>query len=179
MEPKTPNTMETFKAWFTSHKDWLRLGAKLISLAVIMWAIFGLCFGFTRISSPAMSNRLEDGDLVLYSKLVNEYHSDDVIIYEHDGKTYVSSILAKADDLIEIDQYGHLFLNGTQVSDDIAYTPEQRDLIGPSTAFRVPDNSYYVVNENLNSIEDSRSFGAIPYNSIKGKIIGVLRTRSI
>ena len=126
-----------------------------------------------------MSPRLEDGDLVLYSRLDHDYQAGDVVIYSHDGATYVSSILAKADDLVEIDKYGHLAINGTQSSEDIAYTPEQRDIIKPASAFRVPTDSYFVINTNLDATEDSRVFGAIPRNEIKGKIIGVLRTRSI
>lgn len=167
------------KSWLTNHKDWLRLGAKIISLVVILWVIFGVCFGLDRISGPAMSPRLEDGDLVLYSRLANDYGNGDVVIYEHDSKTYISSILAGTDDLIEIDKYGHLSINGAQFSDDIAYTPEQRDTIKPASAFRVPTDSYFVLNTNLDAIEDSRTFGAIPRSKIKGKIIGVLRTRSI
>lgn len=167
------------KSWLTNHKDWLRLGAKIVSLVIIIWIVFGLCFGFDRISGPAMSPRLEDGDLVLYSRLANDYQNGDVVIYERDGKTYISSILAGADDLIEIDKYGHLAINGTQSSDDVAYTPEQRDTIKPASAFRVPTDSFFVINSNLDAIEDSRTFGAIPRDKIKGKIIGVLRTRSI
>ena len=168
-----------FKSWLTNHKDWLRLGAKVIALVVVIWVIFGICFGFDRISGPAMSPRLEDGDLVLYSRLDHDYQAGDVVIYSHDGAIYVSSILAKADDLVEIDKYGHLVINGTQSSEDIAYTPEQRDTIKPASAFRVPTDSYFVINANLDATEDSRVFGAIPRNKIKGKIIGVLRTRSI
>ena len=173
------NNSSSFKAWFVRHKDWLRVAAKGFVLIALFWVLFGVCFGIHRISGPAMSKRLEDGDLVLYSRMANEYQGGDVVIYDHDGKTYVSAILSKANDLIEIDSYGRLHLNGAQVSDDIVFTPEQKDLAGATSTFRVPANSYYVLNEDLNSMEDSRSFGAISSTSIKGKIIGVLRTRSI
>ena len=167
------------KDWCTRHKGWIRVIAKIFVLLILFVVLFGVMFGFYRISGPAMSKRLEDGDLVMYSRMTSEYQGGDVVIYDYDGKTYVSAILAKADDLIEIDSYGRLHLNGAQVSDDIVFTPEQRNLVGAASAFRVPANSYYVLNEDLNSMEDSRSFGAIPSTSIKGKIIGVLRTRSI
>ena len=77
-----------------------------------------------------MSTRLEDGDLILYTKLSNDYKEGDAVVYEIDGIQYVSSILAQPGDLIELDEKGHLHINGTQ-------------------------------------------------STIKGKIIGVLRTRSI
>lgn len=126
-----------------------------------------------------MSERLKDGDLVLYTRLTNDYQIGDVIIYEHDNKTYISTIIAEADDVIEITPYGQLIINNSQFSDDIIFNPEQNDYINQQSTFRVPSNSYYVLNENLDSLEDSRIFGAISIKDIKGKIIGLLRTRSV
>lgn len=162
------------------HRDLWRIGAKVLILIVILWLIFGVCFGLHRINGPAMSARLEDGDLVLYSKLSNDYKEGDAVVYEKDGIQYVSSILACPGDLIELDEKGYLHINGAQYSDVVIYTPEQLDsAVTISSAYRVPSNSYFLLNQNLEAMEDSRTFGAIPASSIKGKIIGVLRTRTI
>lgn len=165
--------------WLIKHKDWWRIGVKILILIVTLWLVFGLCFGLHRINGPAMSTRLEDGDLVLYTKLSNEYKEGDAVVYEIDGAQYVSSILAQPGDLIELDEKGHLYINGTQYFDYVVYTPEQLDSIAMSSIYRVPSDSYFLLNQNLEAMEDSRTFGAIPASSIRGKIIGVLRTRSI
>ena len=165
--------------WLIKYKDWWRLGAKILILVAVLWLVFGLCFGLHRVNGPAMSTRLEDGDLILYTKLSNDYKEGDAVVYEIDGIQYVSSILAQPGDLIELDEKGHLHINGTQYFDYIVYTPEQLDSATMSSVYRVPSDSYFLLNQNLETMEDSRTFGAIPASSIRGKIIGVLRTRNI
>ena len=165
------------KLWVANHKGWLLLGAKIALLAVVVWVIFGVCFGMYRISGPAMSPRLQDGDLILYSRIAGQYGPGDVVLYEHAGATYVSAIIASGGDLIEIDNSGYLRLNGAQISQAVAVTPEQQGDI--TSTYRVPTGSFFMLNENLDSMEDSRTFGAIYEKDIKGKIVGLLRTRSI
>ena len=165
--------------WLTKHKDWWRIGIKILILVATLWLIFGVCFGLHRVNGPAMSARLEDGDLILYSKLTNDYKEGDAVVYEQDGVQYVSSILACPGDLVELDEKGYLYVNGTRYSDHVAYKPEQLDFAAMSSAYRVPSDSYFLLNQNLEAMEDSRTFGAISLSSIKGKIIGVLRTSTI
>lgn len=179
MESSNTKSENKIKSWLGGHSGWLRLGTKIMLLVVVFLVFFGVCFGVHRINDPSMSRRLEDGDLILYSKMVNEYKVGDVIVFEYEGQTYTSAIVAEGGDLVEIDESGHLYLNGTQVSDDIVITPEQKDELSMSPQFRVPADTFFVLNENLESVKDSRSFGTINKNNIKGKVVGVLRTRSI
>jgi len=161
------------------YRDWIRLGLKLVVLGVVLWLVFGLFVGLHRVNGVAMSVRVKDGDLVLYSRADNDFHADDVVIFEHDGSEMLSTILAVPNDLIEIDEIGCLYVNGVQVSENIVYNLEQGETPGISFPYRVPIDSYFLLNENLEAPEDSRSFGAIFKSDIKGKIVGVLRTRSI
>lgn len=126
-----------------------------------------------------MAGRTEDGDLVLYSRMTEEYSADDVVLYEYDGKIYTSSILAFPGDLIEIDEQGYLYLNHIRVSDSVAFNLDQGETPNFSSPYRVPSGSYFVLNNNLESMEDSRVFGSIYTNNIKGKVISILRTRAI
>ena len=50
---------------------------------------------------------------------------------------------------------------------------------GLSSMLKVPNNTYFVLNENLEDLNDSRSFGVVRAVDIKGKIFTILRTRSI
>ena len=179
MEGDNTKTERKIKSWLGGHGGWLRLGAKILLLVAIFFVFFGVCFGLHRVNDPSMSQRLEDGDLVLYSKMIDEYKVGDVVIFEHEGQTYTSAIIAESGDLLEIDENGRLHLNGTQISDDVIITPEQKNELSMSPQFRVPTDSFFVLNENLESIKDSRSFGAINKRDMKGKVVGVLRTRSI
>ena len=75
------------------YRDWARLAAKDVVLAVILWTIFGICFGLHRMEGVAMGSRIEDGDLVLISRFSSALSSDDAIIFEYKGKDYISRIV--------------------------------------------------------------------------------------
>lgn len=127
----------------------------------------------------SMDGRVKDGDLILFDRTINEFLFDDVVIYTHDGKEYVSTIVATAGDVLTSDQEGHLLINNEQYANGIVFDSdldEENTLVGP---IRVPADGFYVVNENLDDISDSRKFGIIYRNDIKGKLIGLLRTRFI
>ena len=158
---------------------WIRLGVKVAVLVLVLWLIFGALFGLRRMEGVAMSNRVEDGDLMLYSRLDDEYNQDDVVIFSYEDQTYVSVVIAKGGDLVEIDERGCLYVNHIQTSDAVVYDMDQDDELEISLPFRVPNDSYFVLNENLEAPEDSRSFGAIKAKDIKGKVISILRTRAI
>ena len=66
-----------------------------------------------------------------------------------------------------------------QVSDRVVYNLNEGETPTISFPFRVPDGSYFLLNGNLEAMDDSRSFGAVYAKDIKGKIVTILRTRSI
>ena len=126
-----------------------------------------------------MSHRVEDGDLVLFSRTDKTYYPDDVVLFERDNETHISSILASPGDIVTLDEVGRLYVNGAQVSDRIVYNLAEGEKPGISFPVRVPNNTYFVLNENLEDLNDSRSFGVVRAVDIKGKIFTILRTRSI
>lgn len=126
-----------------------------------------------------MTGRIEDGDLILFSRTDSEYHVGDAVIFIHDGSTYVSAILATAGDTVDIDEVGRLYVNQIRVSEEKIYNLEDGEKPSISLPYRVPSNSYFVLNKNLEAVEDSRNFGAIFKSDIKGKAMTILRTRSI
>ena len=163
----------------SDYRDWIRLIAKIIVLAVILWIIFGVCFGLQRMEGVSMADRIKDGDLVLIARFSDPLSADDAIAFEYGGKHYISSVVAFPGDVIELDNQGCLVINGVKLSDNAVYDVEQGDELKIRLPYRVPADSYFVLNENLDALEDSRSFGAIPKKNIKGKAISVLRTREI
>lgn len=86
---------------------------------------------------------LKDGDLLFVFRLQREYRSDDVIVYEVNGKDYIGRIAAKEKNIVLLDEEGTLRIDGTVQT------------------------------------EDSRDFGAISKDQVKGKVITLLRRRGI
>ncbi len=167
------------KVFLRKNRNWVRLIMKSVVLILVLWLLFGVLIGLRRVEGVSMSNRVEDGDLVLFSRTDKTYYPDDVVLFERDNETHVSSILASPGDIVTIDDVGRLYVNGAQVSDRVVYSLNEGETPTISFPFRVPNGSYFLLNGNLEAMDDSRSFGAIYAKDIKGKIVTILRTRSI
>ena len=163
----------------SDYRDWARLFAKILVLIVILWTIFGVCFGLCRMKGVAMGDRIEDGDLVLISRFSSDFSSDDAILFRHGDKEYISRIVGFPGDVIDIDDQGCMSINEVRVSDDVVFDAERGEELNFRLPYHVPQDSYFVLNENFDALEDSRSFGAIPMRDIKGKAISILRTREV
>ena len=171
--------MNGMKTFLKKNSSWIRLLVKIAILVSILWLIFGVLIGLQRVEGVSMSNRVEDGDLVLFSRTDKTYYPDDVVLFERDNETHVSSILASPGDLLTLDEAGRLYVNGTRVSDAVVYNIAEGETPSITFPFRVPTGSYFLLNENLEAMDDSRSFGSVFERDIKGKAVGILRTRSI
>lgn len=167
------------KVFLRKNRNWVRLIMKSVVLILVLWLLFGVLIGLRRVEGVSMSNRVEDGDLVLFSRTDKTYYPDDVVLFERDNETHVSSILASPGDIVTLDDVGRLYVNGAQVSDRVVYNLNEGETPTISFPFRVPNGSYFLLNGNLEAMDDSRSFGAIYAKDIKGKIVTILRTRSI
>ena len=167
------------KVFLRKNRNWVRLIVKSVVLILVLWLLFGVLIGLRRVEGVSMSNRVEDGDLVLFSRTDKTYYPDDVVLFERDNETHVSSILASPGDIVTLDDVGRLYVNGAQVSDRVVYNLNEGETPTISFPFRVPDGSYFLLNGNLEAMDDSRSFGAVYAKDIKGKIVTILRTRSI
>ncbi len=160
-------------------RPWYGLIGKVAFLLVALFILFGVVFGFRRMSDIAMSPIVNDGDLMLFSRIGNDYSENDVVIYEHDGKTAVSRVIAKEDQIIDINEDGYLTVDGSIVSKGPVTTEIDTAGTQYGLPYRVPSKQVYLLNDNYEMKEDSRSFGAIFVEKLQGKIISVLKVRGI
>ena len=160
-------------------REWIRLGIKLAVLLLIFWIVLGVLFGIRRIEGVAMDPRISDGDLTLFFRNNNGLEAGDVVLFSKDGKQYASRIIGVEDDVISLDEKGHMLVNGEELSEDLAYDIARGDEIKVTYPQRVPKDTYFVVNDNPDSNGDSREFGIINKSDIYGKVISILRTRDI
>src|SRR4029078_11821539 len=83
---------------------------------------------------------------------------------------YVKRIVAVAGETVEL-RDGNLYVNGKLRFFPQAHgatLPQMPDVKYP---FKVPDGSFFALGDNRLSSQDSRTFGAQPYNRIIGKVI--------
>jgi signal peptidase I len=79
---------------------------------------------------------------------------------------------------VEIDDFGHLLVNGNVQQEEVFYStePQEGDVTYP---YIVPEDSYYVLCDYRTAGVDSRTFGAVSQDDLDGKVITILRRRGI
>jgi signal peptidase I len=152
---------------------------KLIWMAALMVLIFGVLFGVTPMKNNDMSPKISSGDLLLYYRLENKFRTQDVIVFEKNNVPYVGRIIAKSGDTVEITEDSQLRVNNSTVYEsDIFYsTPRYGDEI--SYPLNLGENEYFILCDYRNGAKDSRYFGAVDQDEIKGKVITVIRRSNL
>ncbi|MBS6396067.1 MAG: signal peptidase I [Clostridiales bacterium] len=148
-------------------------------MAVLMAILFGLVFGVTPMRNDDMLPRISAGDLMLYYRLENNWHIKDVVVFEMDGESYTGRIVAQGGDTVEVTEDAQLILNGSTVMEsDIYYsTPRyESDVTYPLT---LEEGQFFILCDYREGARDSRYFGAVDQEAIKGKVITVIRRSSL
>lgn len=119
----------------------------LISKASYNFRLPLLNFEFIRWQTP------QAGDLVAF------------FLPEKGNARFVSRVIALQDTNIQIKE-GSLFLNGAPQKLQ-STTPKKIPDFGPVL---VPENHFFVLNDNRHQLFDSRTYGPVPIACLKGKV---------
>ena len=92
-----------------------------------------------------------------------------------DREICASRVVAKGSDYVDMDEDGHLYVNGTVQSGEILYPTEPKTLL--KYPFQVPEGYVFVLGDYRTQSSDSRDFGPLPEEAIKGKVITIVRRR--
>ena len=174
--PQTPEeVIATRRRALRNRADVESFLERLVAMAVMVWVLFGLIFGLMPMRNGDMVPRLNAGDLMLYYRLTQTFHAQDVVVLKKDGVTYTARIVARGGDQVEITDDDALKVNDSIVlENDIYYTtPKYDDQVQyPVT---LAENEYFVLCDYRKGAKDSRYFGPVTRSEIKGKVITALR----
>ena len=159
-------------------QDIVQLLLKIAFIILAVFLIFTFLYGIVRINDVSMKPAIKDGDLVMYYRLDKRFVSGDVAVFEDNGRNTTGRVAAVAGDTVDITKDG-LKINGAdQVSQDIYFdTTQFKD--GVDFPITVGEGQVFILGDNRPKASDSRIFGCIDLNDVKGKVIAVIRTRGI
>jgi len=152
--------------------------AELVFTALVA---FVLVFGFVRpfvveayrIPTESMVPTLEVGDRVLANKFIYRFTDPerrDIVVFdsvdEDDDQTLIKRVVGVAGDEIQV-QGGVLYVNGEAQEEPYLNDADQfRSYYGPTV---VPEGHIFVMGDNRGNSADSRVFGPLPLENLKGE----------
>jgi signal peptidase I len=157
-----------------------RVTGVAVTLGVVVASIVLAAFIFlvplqlARNLGHAMEPTLEDQEFIIANRLayrVSDVQAGDIVVTSlpmDRTKTVVKRVIGKPGDTVQIVD-GFVSVNGVPLKDD--YVPREfrsHDDWGPSV---IPEDSFFVLGDHRNNSADSRHWGVVRTQDIRGKII--------
>ena len=119
-----------------------------------------------RVDGDSMKNTLKNGDILLLYKLSSINRFDIIVLDEEkDNEKIIKRVIGMPGETIAIKK-GKIYINDKVIDDEYAYG-ETSDY----NKVTLRDNEYFILGDNRLISKDSRYFGPIKENEIKGKIV--------
>ncbi len=139
-----------------------------------------------RVSSASMEGSLFEGDYIFVNKLAYEYGSDplvdDIIVFKYPNnpdKDFIKRVVALPGQEVQVADKV-LYVEGEVASIPTESKHIDKRIIPGDLSFRdnfgpyvVPPDHYFVLGDNRDDSRDSRFWGAVPRDNLKGKAVFV------
>ena len=149
----------------------LRDVLETLVLSVILFVAINAVSARIRVDGSSMVPTLTDGQFVMVNRLAYKFsepkHGDVVVFhYPRDPQQeYIKRIIGLPGDKVEINN-GHVYVNGQQLIEPyIAAAPRSQG------EWTIPAGEIFVLGDNRNNSQDSRSFGSVSMENMIGKAI--------
>lgn len=152
----------------------IALNAISILLAVFSVLVVIFLVQPVKFEGSSMMPALNNGDRVFLGKQIERLDRGDVVAFwfpDDPSKSFIKRIIALPGETISIDYKGAVFINGSQIAEPYVSPEHSRfPRVYPETFIK--PHYYFVMGDNRDQSNDSRSFGLVPEKYIYGKYIG-------
>lgn len=159
----------------STNDTFIKTTVKIIVIIILtvsfLLNLFTLVMPIVKYYGTSMSPTLEDGQILIVSKL-SEIESGDIVAFYYNNKVLVRRVVAVGNEQITVDVFGTVTVNGNEVDEPYIKnkTYGQCDIDYP---FTVPSNTYFVLGDNREVAMDSRleEIGTVAEDRVIGKIV--------
>jgi len=152
---------------------WSGLVATTGKVGLLVILAWGLLFNFSEVRGSSMSPGIHDRDRILVdqvSYLLGDVTRGDVVVLRYPldpSLDYIKRVVGLPGDEITI-LGGDLFINGDLVTEPYVDAAS----VDPYTRLhtRVAEGHYFVLGDNRLRSSDSREFGQVPHDLLRGKV---------
>ena len=150
---------------------WLHDSIHFIVLSVLLVVLFRFVIGVAAVGGESMFPTLENGDLVVYLRIVPNFRPGDIISMRVPaGDYYIKRVTAVGGDIVDLHD-GQITVNGEPEYAPGAVGPTEEESGAVIYPYRVRRDNVFVLGDNRGVSMDSRAFGEVSRRQIKGRII--------
>lgn len=150
---------------------WLHDSLFFIVLIISAFILFRFIIGIAIVGGDSMSPNLENGNVVLYTRLGRNYKRGDVISMRvPSGDYYVKRVIARGGDTVDV-RDGAVYVNGEMIEEEWAVGATEEENGAVIYPYKVRQGNVFVLGDNRLVSMDSRAFGEVNLRQIKGKIL--------
>lgn len=127
-----------------------------------------------KVEGTSMLPRLENDERIFVNKMVYSFDPikrDDIVVFwfpDDPSKSFIKRVIGLPGEVVRIDHKGQLFINGQPV-DEPYLSPDRTRYPRAMPDTVIKPHYYFVMGDNRDASNDSRSWGLVPEKYIYGK----------
>jgi signal peptidase I len=127
-----------------------------------------------KVEGTSMQPRLENDERIFVNKFIYNFDPikrGDIVVFwfpDDPSKSFIKRVIGLPGETIRIDQRGQLYINGRPM-DEPYLSPERNRYPRPIPDTYIKPHYYFVMGDNRDASNDSRSWGLVPEKYIYGK----------
>jgi signal peptidase I len=146
-----------------------------VLLLIVMYMLLNLTTERAIVDGMSMEATLYTGQLLLVSRLhywIDEPERGDLVVFHlatYPEREFIKRIIGLPGETVEL-RDSRVYING-QLRDEPYLNEPCLPTVCPNSIWQVSVNEYFVMGDNRNHSQDSRSYGTIPQTAIIGKAV--------
>jgi signal peptidase I len=143
-----------------------------ITLALVLFLVINFLSARIRVDGSSMEPNFHNGDYVVVNRLAyraGDITRGDVVVFPYPNNPeidYIKRVIGLPGDRVAIYD-GNVYVNGSAITEPYLMEPP----FGNYGEHIVPEGSVFVLGDNRNNSEDSRSWGFLAIEDIIGKAV--------
>lgn len=159
------------RAW----RKWVAGTSVLVAVVFLMSHVF---FGMAVVEGNSMNPSFVDGELTVYMRIPGEIRRGDVVLVGiSDDRTLIKRVIALPGEELYIGDDG-VYIDGIRLEETHAAGITEPEA-GQENPCVLGEGEYFVMGDNREDSLDSRHYGSIRREQIKGKVITLTKQKGL